>query len=269
MRKSFRGILIIVFLLVLSGHAMAAIHVVMPGETLWLISQKYGTSVAELAQQNNLVNVNHIEAGQKLNVPDAGGSQPPTPETVIHTVKAGETLWTISQKYKTTVAAIAAKNKITNVNLINVGDKLIISGAAVPPAAPAGAPVSRSGRTVSTAEFDLLARLVQAESGGEPYVGQVAVAAAVLNRVDSPRFPNTITAVIYQVTNGYYQYSPVLDGRINLPASDSARRATAEAISGADPSLGATGFYNPRKTTNQWVRSQPVTTTIGNHVFFR
>ena len=110
---------------------------------------------------------------------------------------------------------------------------------------------------------------MQAEAGGEPYQGQVAVAATILNRLDSPRFPNTITEVIYQVVNGYYQYSPVLDGRINQPAADSARRAVRDAVNGADPSLGATGFYNPRKTSNQWVRQQPVTVTIGNHVFFK
>jgi N-acetylmuramoyl-L-alanine amidase len=71
------------------------------------------------------------------------------------------------------------------------------------------------------------------------------------------------------VVNGHYQYSPVLDGRINLPANESARRAVQEALNGRDPSLGATGFFNPRKTNNQWVRSRPVTVTIGQHVFFR
>jgi prepilin-type N-terminal cleavage/methylation domain-containing protein len=71
-----------------------------------------------------------------------------------------------------------------------------------------------------------------------------------------------------EIDNGRYQYSPVLDGRINTPASSSALRATQAAISGWDPSNGANGFYNPSKTVNQWVRSQTVTATIGNHVFF-
>jgi N-acetylmuramoyl-L-alanine amidase len=72
------------------------------------------------------------------------------------------------------------------------------------------------------------------------------------------------------VTDGrYYQYSPVLDGRINLPADRTSFQAVYDALAGWDPSGGATGFYNPRKTSNQWVRSRPVTTTIGRHVFFR
>ena len=122
----------------------------------------------------------------------------------------------------------------------------------------------------SWAELDLFARLVHAESAGEPYAGQVAVAASVLHRLESPAYPNTLRGVIYQVTDGrYYQYSPVLDGRINLPADRTSFQAVYDALAGWDPSGGATGIYNPRKTSNQWVRSRPVTTTIGRHVFFR
>lgn len=121
----------------------------------------------------------------------------------------------------------------------------------------------------TTDEMDLFARIVHAESEGESYEGQVAVAAAILNRVRSDRFPDTMHGVVYQVEGGYYQYSPVLDGRINQPAGESAKRAVEEALNGSDPTGGATGFYNPAKTSNMWVRSQPVTTTIGGHVFFR
>ena len=122
----------------------------------------------------------------------------------------------------------------------------------------------------SKGELDLLARLVTAEAGGEPYRGQVAVAASVLNRVESSRYPNTISGVINQVVDGrYYQYEPVQNGSIWKPASSSAWNAVYDALAGWDPSLGATGFYNPAKTSNRWVRQQPVTVTIGRHVFFR
>lgn len=244
-------------------------YVVQPGDTLWLLSQRFNTTVAALAQANNLTNTEYIEVGQKLAIPGL---------TTVHTVRAGDTLWLISLRYNTTVAAIAAENNITNVNVLNIGDRLVIPTAAGTPAAPpatpptsppASPPASRGGRTFSASELDLFARIVHAEAAGEPYVGQVAVAATILNRIDSSRFPNTLSGVVYQVVNGYYQYSPVLDGRINLPASESARRAVRDAINGWDPSLGATGFYNPRKTSNLWVRQQPVTTVIANHVFFR
>jgi N-acetylmuramoyl-L-alanine amidase len=121
----------------------------------------------------------------------------------------------------------------------------------------------------SVANLDLFARIVHAESAGESFQGQVAVAASILNRIRSTRYPNTMPGVVNQKSNGYFQYSPVLDGRINRAAGESAKKAVQEALNGNDPSNGALGFYNPAKTSNQWVRSQAVTTTIGRHVFFK
>ncbi|MCR3923184.1 MAG: LysM peptidoglycan-binding domain-containing protein, partial [Firmicutes bacterium] len=235
MRRSCVGIITVVLVLLMAGQALAN-HVVQPGETLWKISQQYNTTVAQLAGANNLNNVNYIIVGQRLALPGQAKAQ-----TVVHTVKPGETLWMISRAYSTTVASIAQENGITNVNIVNAGAKLTIPGAKQ----VLSQALSRGGRVLSAGEFDLFARLVQSEAGGESYQGQVAVAAAVLNRVDSSRFPNTVTGVINQVVDGYYQYSPVLDGRIKQPASDSARRAVVEAVGGADPTNGATGFYNP------------------------
>lgn len=121
----------------------------------------------------------------------------------------------------------------------------------------------------SWSDLDLLAKLVRSEAGSEPYTGQVAVAATVLTRVLSGIYPNTIPGVVYQKVDGrYIQYEPVLNGTINQPANASAVYAVCDALVGWDPSGGASGFFNPRKTSNKWVRSRPVTTQIGNHVFF-
>lgn len=128
---------------------------------------------------------------------------------------------------------------------------------------------SRPRVTLSREDRDLFARLVHAEACGEPFTGQVAVAASVLNRVASARYPDTVREVILQVWEGYYQYSPVQDGRIKQPAGEQAFLAVETALRGWDPSRGATGFYNPARTGDTWVRSQQVTVTIGNHVFFR
>jgi N-acetylmuramoyl-L-alanine amidase len=139
-------------------------------------------------------------------------------------------------------------------------------------AAPVQPIASRSNEgefRFSPAEMDLFARLVHAEAEGEPYEGQVAAAASILNRIRSSLYPNTLNGVVYQISGGYYQYSPVLDGRIHRPAGDVAKRAVQDALTGRDPSKGATGFYNPRKTTNLWVRSRPVTAILGQHVFFK
>ncbi len=253
---------LLLVLIIMAPMAEASVHTIKRGETLWQIARNYQTTVAALAKANNLGNVNVIYAGQKLTLP-AGKT---AVAASSYTVRPGDTLWLISQRYNTTVAELQAVNNIARPDHIEAGQVIKLT-----PAQAAGAPVipARSSAAFSAAELDLLARLVHSESEGEPFQGQVAVAASVLNRMRSSLYPNTVTAVINQVVNGFYQYSPVLDGRINRPATDSARRAVKEAIDGADPSLGATGFYNPRKTSNKWVRNQPVTTTIGNHVFFR
>ena len=260
-RKSI--LLAAALLLIGSGVAEAALnHDVVPGDTVWLLSQKYGTTVAAVAGANDLKNPELIYSGQQLLIPDR------------HRVVAGESVWLISQKYGTTIEAIAGASSLSNPALIYPDQILALcgngGGGGEGGSGEEAAPVlSRSNSKLAMADLDLFACLVHAESAGEPFSGQVAVAATVLNRVQDGRYPSSVREVIMEVASGFYQYSPVQDGRIGLPASDDAYRAVQEALNGADPSRGATGFYNPAKTTNLWVRMQPVTITIGNHVFFR
>lgn len=112
---------------------------------------------------------------------------------------------------------------------------------------------------------DLLARLINGEARGEPYEGQVAVGAVVLNRVKSAEFPNTITGVIYQKN----QFSCITDGQFNKPIDKNSTvyKAAQEAINGADPSNGALFFYNPKTTKSKWLFSLKTVKTIGNHRF--
>ncbi len=118
----------------------------------------------------------------------------------------------------------------------------------------------------SREDIELLARLVYAEARGEPYLGKVAVAASVLNRVESPDYPDTIPGVIYQNNFGF-QYCPVSNGQINLSPDDASMRAVRQALNGHDPSNGALSFYNPAKSSNRWIRSRPYYGRIGNHIF--
>lgn len=115
----------------------------------------------------------------------------------------------------------------------------------------------------SSADISLLARVISAESRGEPYTGQVAVGAVILNRIEHPSFPNTLSDVIYKPG----AFTCVTDGQINQPVSDSAKRAAQDAMNGWDPSGGAIYYYNPVKSTNKWIFSRPVITTIGSHRF--
>ena len=127
--------------------------------------------------------------------------------------------------------------------------------------------VSLTG-TVSAAlyresELSILARLVSGEARGEPYIGQVAVAAVVLNRVRSDDFPDTVSAVIFQPG----AFDAVWDGQFDMIPTDSALRAARDAMNGWDPTGGCTYYYNPSTATNAWIWTRDVQLTIGRHAF--
>ncbi len=112
-------------------------------------------------------------------------------------------------------------------------------------------------------ELNLLARLVNGEARGEPYIGQVAVAAVVLNRVRSDDFPDTVSAVIFQPG----AFDAVWDGQFDMTPTDSALRAARDAMNGWDPTGGCTYYYNPATATNEWIWTRAVQLTIGRHAF--
>ena len=125
--------------------------------------------------------------------------------------------------------------------------------------------ISSGGSASQSASGDvaLLARLISAEARGEPYVGQVAVGAVVLNRMEHPSFPNTMSGVIYQ--SG--AFTCIDDGQFNEPVADSAYRAARDAMNGWDPSGGAIYYFNPATATSKWIWSRPLITVIGKHRF--
>ena len=118
------------------------------------------------------------------------------------------------------------------------------------------------GGSSSNDEY-LLARLISAEARGEPYTGQVAVGAVVLNRVNHPSFPNSISGVIYQSD----AFTCMYDGQFDQPIAESAYRAARDALSGWDPSGGAVYYFNPATATSKWIWSRPAIVTIGKHIF--
>ena len=109
----------------------------------------------------------------------------------------------------------------------------------------------------------LLAKVIEGEARGESYKGQVAVGAVILNRVDHSSFPDSVSGVIYQ--SGAFDC--VYDSNWKVEPSATARKAANDAINGWDPTGGAIYYYNPSKTSNQWIRSRPVITVIGRHYF--
>jgi N-acetylmuramoyl-L-alanine amidase len=125
--------------------------------------------------------------------------------------------------------------------------------------------VTAASNSNSTSDVQLLARAINGEARGEPYEGQVAVGAVILNRVKSPKFPNTIAGVIYEPG----AFTAVSDGQINVAISEGSTvvKAARDALNGWDPSGGAIYYFNPATATNKWIWSRSLIKTIGKHRF--
>ena len=122
---------------------------------------------------------------------------------------------------------------------------------------------AQSANGFTSSEVYLLAKTIYAEGRGEPYVGQVAIGAVVLNRVRSSDFPNSISGVVYQK----HAFTAVSDGQINLTPNETAMKAARDALNGWDPTGGALYYYNPAIATSSWIFDRQTVTVIGKHVF--
>ena len=120
-------------------------------------------------------------------------------------------------------------------------------------------------KATNSSDIQLMARAINGEARGEPYEGQVAVGAVILNRVKSSQFPNSISGVIYQVG----AFTAVSDGQINSPISENSTvyKAARDAINGWDPTGGCIYYFNPDTATNKWIWSRPLVKVIGKHRF--
>lgn len=122
---------------------------------------------------------------------------------------------------------------------------------------------SSGSSSSSNSDYYLLARIISAEARGEPYTGQVAVGAVIMNRIKHPSFPDSLAGVVYQPG----AFSALNDGQFDQPISDSAYDAARDALNGWDPSGGAIYYFNPAKTSNAFMHSRPVIKRLGNHLF--
>lgn len=293
--------LVAFFIFLSSGQALAAQYTVKSGDTLYQISRQFGISVNSIMNSNGLKSTG-IYPGQVLNIPvssrtgkyvvKSGDSLyrisrlfSTTSDNLIkmnglkstylypgqilsvppYIVKTGDTLYLLSQRFGVSIASIKSANGLTSDRLYP-GQALIINMASGNSTHTYSSTASRSAGSYPRSEVLLLARLIYGESRGEPYQGQVAVGAVVLNRVDSSKFPNTISGVIYQPN----EFSVVNDGQINMSPNTTAIKAAEDALNGWDPSNVALYYWNPAKApNNKFLNSKPIVARIGNHVFAR
>lgn len=237
-----------------TSTAYAAEYKILPNDSLYKISTLFKTSVSTIKTDNNLSSTT-IYPGKVLEV-----------RAQEYTIKSGDTLYLIAKNYGISLDALRRANNKWD-NLIYPGQKIILPGIK-----PSGntTEAAKSGTVIpyTAKEVDLLARLITAETTGQPYDAMVGVGGVVVNRVKSPDWPNSISTVINQVIGEYYQFTPVKNGYINNPPSDIALKAAWAALYGADPSKGAM-FYFDDSSTNQWMWSKPQTAYIGHMVFVK
>jgi LysM repeat protein len=217
-------------------------------DSLYKISQLFNTPINTIKQDNHLT-VDTLYPGQVLYV-----------SAKIHTVIYGDSLFTIARQYGVPLDSLRKANNKWDDRILP-GQQLMIPGTK---------PISGSNTVIpyTNSELDLLARLIEAEAAGEIYEAKVAVGAVVINRVQSPEWPSTITLVINHVAGGYYQFTPVKTGAISKPASSDSIRAAWAALYGSDPSREAL-FYFDDSSTNQWLWSKTRTAYIDNMVFVK
>jgi spore germination cell wall hydrolase CwlJ-like protein len=247
--KSLKSILLTTGLVVgislFSSNVYAATYTTVSGDSLYKISKIFNTSVSSIITDNELTSIN-LNIGQRLNV-----------SGVTHTVKKGETLYLISKAYNISLDTLRRANNIYT-NYIDIGQKLNV---------PVTSTVSESkALSYSASDLDLLARLITAEAQTQEYKAQVAIGAVVVNRVKYSTFKDTISGVIYEVIDGHYQFTPVLNGWINKPATADSIKAAKEALRGVDPTNGAL-FYFDNTATNKWLLSRPVSIRIDSMIF--
>lgn len=253
--RKLKALLLTLSLSLLSAKSVhAASYTVTYGDSLYQIGKLFNTT-ANIIMQNNGLSSSTIYPGQVLNV-----------SAKTYTVQAGDSLYLIAQKYGVPLSSLRQANDKWD-NLIYPGQSLNIPGTAsstvTQPSKPA---VSKPVVSYTASDVDLLARLITAEAQGESYTAKVAVGAVVINRVQDSRFPKSINDVIYQKDGGYYQFSPVLNGWINKPATQDSIKAAHEALNGADPTNGAL-YYFDDSTTNSWLWSKTVALRVDNMVF--
>lgn len=126
---------------------------------------------------------------------------------------------------------------------------------------------AKSGKvgTVSSNDVYVLSKIISGEARGEPFVGQVAVGAVIVNRVRNPNFPNSVYGVVFEPG----AFTAVSDGQYYSPPTASTVKAARSAISGWDPTGGAIYYWNPATATSRWIWSRTIITRIGKHVFGR
>ncbi|WAH35437.1 LysM peptidoglycan-binding domain-containing protein [Alicyclobacillus dauci] len=257
---------------VFAGTGTLTVH---PGDTLWKIAHARNIPLESLERANPSINPYNMLVGTVLQLPNEGNT---------YTVQQNDTLWTIAKQFNVSPSSLRAANPSLNpVNLL-VGTQVVIPTKAAPFSKPVAhtsakaAPVkvtaqnpAHSARVSTVNQQDLywLEHVISAEANAEPLEAQIAVGDVILHRMQAGGYGHTVKDVVFQISNGHYQFTSVANGFIyHTPTALSDQAALDVLQNHQDVIPGAMVFYNPAKTpAGSWVWSQPTIRQIGNLVF--
>ncbi|QQE79886.1 LysM peptidoglycan-binding domain-containing protein [Alicyclobacillus sp. SO9] len=233
---------------------------VQSGDSLWKIAHAHHISVQSLEQANPSVSPNNLAIGTILRLPS------------LYTVQSGDTLWKISRQYGVTPTSLQAANKGINPVNLRIGKVLIIPSqhsSGTTTQSPLVSTTSQSSSSYSSTDLYWMTHLIHAEAGSQPMKAKIAVGDVIMNRVHSPNYPNSVKGVIFQVANGHYQFTPVLNGYIYSSPGSTDRQAALDVLKYHDNIVpSAFVFYTPSGTpAASWVRKQPYVAQYGQLVF--
>lgn len=242
----------------LANAAVSKTWTVKPGDTFWSIAKANHLSLTSLESANPNVSPLNLPVGSRLIIPSSQGSSPSSATSRMYIIQPGDTFWRIAKRFGLSVGQLTAVNP--NLNAAN----LIPGNVMRLPSAP-----SLSTNSGSSTDLYWLAHVIHAEANGLSLQAQIGVGDVVLHRVQSPDYPNTIKGVIFEITNGHYQFTCVANGYINSQPDARSIQAAKEVLQQhVDVVPGAFVFYNPAKTpASSWVWQQPTITAIGPFVF--
>ncbi len=189
--------------------------------------------------------------------------------TVYRKGSSGETVTLMQKKlknwgyYNGTIDGVFGSKTEEAVKAFQKKNRLTVDGVVGSATLAALGISASSGASAQSNDINLLAKVISAEARGEPYKGQVAVGAVILNRTKHPSFPNTLSGVVYQP----WAFTCMHDGQIDQPVADSAYKAARDAMNGYDPSGGAIYYFNPATATSAWIWSRELIVVIGKHRF--
>ncbi|MEE0775543.1 MAG: cell wall hydrolase [Bacillota bacterium] len=233
-------------------------YTVQNGDTVYKIAQKFNVDQSAIINGNGLSNGGTlIYPGMNLRI-DSNAKNNPNGN---YAVSNGDTLYCLAQSYGLSVESIMTANGLT-ADRIYSGQKIYLEGAASAPEDNDSA--ADPSITLTEDELWMMAKMIYGEARGESYEGQVAVGAVIMNRIESPLFPNTMYGVLFQKN----QFSAVDDGQYYLTPNATAVAAAKDAARGVDPTHGSLFYWNPVKAPNNaFLNSKEIVATIGGHVF--